>query len=145
MQRILEQKEELRGDENTAKKKAKYLWHKDEVAYHYCMTIGSVERVKFTGERWIVGNAWGYRKIYQFEVLGSSSCLRKVGEITHDEEYAFFETLESTCDEAIRHINRMLEFHMTDVKKTLDSIRTYRKSETTFKKEIITEKVTDEK
>jgi hypothetical protein len=140
MQRILKQADVLRGDKETAEKNAKYTWDKDEIAWRYCSTTHSINRAVFTGKRWLVGGEWGYSKIYQFKVLSSSSGLEHRESVWHDAEDAFFETLESACEHAMKHINRLLEFQTSGFMNDMDGIKSYKLKETTFKKEVITEK-----
>lgn len=143
--RILKQDDDLRGDEEMAKQKAVYTWNKDEIAWRYCNTVHSVERVLFTGERWLIGNKWRYEKIYQFKIMSSSSRHHNEGEMTHDGEDAFFETFESACEYAINHLNLLLDYNAKCLLENIEEITSYKLKENTFEKNIITEKIFNEK
>lgn len=92
MQKIAEQ--DLSGSKEEAEAKAKYTWEKDEIAYKIDIIYDEVIKVRFTGERWLSGNKWGYNKIYQFECLESTGYYNVkengINKICHDNEERFF-------------------------------------------------------
>ncbi len=102
-------KQQLDGDEETAKEVAQYTWQKDEIAWYFCRNYHDVFKVRFTGEHWLIGNKWGREKIYQFEHLESSNpdkytfspgSLKE--KISHGEEWMFCTEKEEALDEGIR-------------------------------------------
>ena len=130
--------QELRGNEKEAREKAVFVWNKDEIAWCYCKIANTISKVKFTGGHWLVGNKWSYRKVYQFEIMSSSVVSND--KITHDEENAFFETLESAREYAIKHIHKLLEYETNKLKGNIENVLKYCAEESTYTKETLIEK-----
>ncbi len=108
-------KQELGGDEETAKQLAEYTWQKDEEAWFYCNIYRNVYKVKFTGEHWLIGNKWGRTKIYQYRYLQSSGlqdlsrCGLNYNGISHGDEEDFYTTFEEAIEFGYRCIKRTID------------------------------------
>lgn len=111
MQKII--KQDLSGNEETAKQKAQYTWEKDEEAWYFCTTFEDVFKVKFTGEHWLAGNERRRKKIYQYEYLESSDPeshsfdnTSSVKKISHSEESIFSATKKQAIARGLRYIKK---------------------------------------
>ena len=107
MQKIFEQK--LGGSEDDAEKEAKYTWQKDEEAWYFDTILRNVNKVKFTGEHWLIGNKWGRTKMYKYEYLESSDPeklknLNDENKKSYDVEEVFYTTKEEVFELAFKYI-----------------------------------------
>lgn len=117
MQKIIEQK--LDGSKEHAEQKAQYTWEKGEIVY--VISHNTIVKGKMTGDRWLSGNKWGYRKIYQYEVLDcpeDASFYKehmRTKEPTHDNEEHFYSSIEDAHKAqqqwAQNIIDREVEWH----------------------------------
>jgi hypothetical protein len=111
MQKIIEQK--LSGDQETAKKEAKYTWEKGEIAWLFDHIYRDIFKVEFTGEHWLIGNKWSRSKIYEYKYLESSGYhdLKTKGfdndGISHDNEKVFYTTKEEALKRDYDYINKV--------------------------------------
>ena len=110
MQKIKRQR--LSGSLEEAEKKAKYTWGKAEMAYYFCTTYKEVFKVQFTGKRWLAGNAWGRKKIYQYKYIEGSGHMDTVLNtrygISHDEEKVFFSEKKEALRQGMNYLNRRM-------------------------------------
>jgi len=132
MQKIIVQ--DLCGDEETAKKEAKYTWQKGEIAWYFCTNYRDVFKVEFTGERWISGNKWRYEKIYQYKYLEcsgdhdlNSKGLEDDG-ISHGEEGLFYSTKEEALARGFMCIKTIKNYALETFEKDLNRLKEYKKN-----------------
>lgn len=129
MQKIITQ--DLGGSEETAKEKAQYTWQKDEIAWYFNLSYKDVFKVKFTGERWIIGNAWSRRKIYQYQYLATSGDhdLKRMGldnnGISHGEEEEFFTTKDEAVAKGFKYLQREKDYFMREYEKNMLKLMSY--------------------
>ena len=113
MQKIIEQR--LDGGQEKSNLEAKYTWQENEEAYYFCTTYRDVFKIKFTGNKWLSGNGWGWRKIYQYEFIESSGehnlkekGLDRDGK-SHDEESVFYTEKQEAIDRGKRYLEGTLK------------------------------------
>lgn len=131
MQKIINQ--DLGGSETEANKIAQYTWTEGEIAW--LADYEKIYRVIFTGQKWIIGNKWGRKKIYQFKYL-EGSCGRDVSTlglddngISHREEESFYTTKQEALDRCYRYIVRVKDAALDEHYKRYCELKKFEEKE----------------
>jgi hypothetical protein len=131
MQKIISQ--DLSGSEEQAQAIVEYSWQEGEIAWLHAFP--DVYRVQFTGKRWLVGNQWSRRKIYQFKYLEGSDGrdvetmgLDRNG-ISHDQEDFFYTTKQEAIERCIRYLINIRNMALNSYEKDWYRLKKFEEKE----------------
>lgn len=130
MQKII--KQDLTGALLSAQRKAKYTWKKGEIAWYFCNAHRDIFKVRFTGDRWLAGNKWGYEKIYQYKHLESSGdhdLSPQPGiwqnHISHGNESEFYSTKKEAFLRGMRFLGSKKKETFKEISESATRLKTY--------------------
>lgn len=130
MQKII--KQDLTGELLSAQRKAKYTWNKGETAWYFCLAHRDIFKVRFTGERWLVGNKWMYEKVYQYRYLSTSGDQDLQGEglnhdgISHGKEAEFYSTQKEAVKRGIEYLTSKKDSLIEEIDADINRIQSFK-------------------